>query len=76
LICLGEWPRADATVRIVRSTWMGLGHGHGHLTSRLVDVEVQQSGPMRQASLWLPALDQSVVAADEHVVPLNTAKAG
>jgi len=76
LICLGEWPRADATVRIVRSTWMGLGRGHGHLTSRLVDIEVQQSGPVRRASLWLPAPDQSVVATDEHVVAINTAKAG
>jgi hypothetical protein len=76
LICLGEWPRADATVRIVRSTWMGLGRGHGHLTSRLVDIEVQQSGPVRRASLWLPAPDQSVVATDEHVVSINTAKAG
>ena len=30
-------------------------------------VEVQQSGPVRRVSLWLPALDQSVVATDEHV---------
>jgi len=76
VICLGEWPRADATVRIVRSTWMGLGHGHGHLTARLVDVEVHQGGPVRQVSLWLPALDQSVVAADVQIAPTSAAKAG
>ncbi len=40
LICLGDWPRADATLRVTGSTWFGLGQGYGHLTGRQVEVRV------------------------------------
>ena len=40
LVCLGVWPRADATLRVTRSTWVGLGQGHGHLVARQVEVVV------------------------------------
>lgn len=64
LICLGAWPRADATLRVGRSTWSGLGQGHGHLVARQLEVLVATGGSPRSVSLWLPAPDQSVLAAE------------
>ena len=40
LIVLGQWPGAEARLRVRRSQWGGLGDGHGHLTSRELTVEV------------------------------------
>ena len=40
LIVLGQWPGAEARLRVRRSQWGGLGDGHGHLTSRQLTVEV------------------------------------
>ncbi len=66
LVCLGAWPRADATLRVTRSTWTGLGQGHGHLVARQVEVMVRTGASPRTVSLWLPAPDQRVlVTADE-----------
>ena len=66
LVCLGAWPRADATLRVTRSTWTGLGQGHGHLVARQVEVVVRAGASPRTVSLWLPAPDQRVlVTADE-----------
>ncbi|WP_198671975.1 hypothetical protein, partial [Desertihabitans aurantiacus] len=36
LIALGDWPRADARLRVVRSRWSGIGAGHGHLAGRVL----------------------------------------
>ena len=69
LICLGDWPRADATLRIAGSTWVGLGQGHGRLVGRRAEVVINAGGQPRSVSLWLPALDQTVVAIDEPAVP-------
>jgi hypothetical protein len=68
LICLGTWPRADATLRVTRSTWFGLGQGHGRLTGRQVEVVVSSGGSPRSVSLWLPSLDQTVTVIEETVV--------
>ena len=66
LVCLGAWPRADATLWVTRSTWTGLGLGHGHLVARQVEVVVRAGASPRTVSLWLPAPDQRVlVTADE-----------
>jgi len=40
LLVLGQWPGAEARLRVRRSQWGGLGDGHGHLTSRELVVEV------------------------------------
>ena len=61
LVCLGAWPRAAATLRVTRSTWVGLGHGHGHLVARQVEVVVRAGASPRTVSLWLPAPDQRVL---------------
>jgi hypothetical protein len=76
LVCLGEWPRSDATLTITESSWLGLGRGHGRLTARRVVVSVRQSGPVRRISLWLPGLDQQIAELDHTVVPLPVAQAG
>jgi hypothetical protein len=76
LVCLGEWPRADASLTITESSWIGLGQGHGRLTARRVVVSVRQGGPVRRISLWLPGLDQQVVECDDMVVPIAVAQAG
>ncbi|HEV2929829.1 MAG TPA: hypothetical protein VGW74_14135 [Propionibacteriaceae bacterium] len=68
LICLGDWPRADATLRITGSTWFGLGQGYGHLVGRRVEVVVSTGGSPRSVSLWLPAPDQTVTVIEEPVV--------
>jgi len=65
LICLGDWPRADATLRVVGSTWLGLGQGYGHLTGRRVEVVVSSGGAPHAVSLWLPAPDQTVTVLKE-----------
>jgi hypothetical protein len=76
LVCLGEWPRSDATLTITESSWLGLGHGHGRLIARRVVVSVRQGGPVRRVPLWLPGVDQQVAERDGTVVPLVTAQAG
>jgi hypothetical protein len=68
LICLGDWPRADATLRVTGSTWFGLSRGYGHLTGRQVEVRVSSAGSPRTVSLWLPALDQTVTVIEEPVL--------
>jgi hypothetical protein len=65
LVCLGAWPRADATLRATRSTWVGLGQGHGHLVARQVEVVVRTGASPRTVSLWLPAPDQRVLVTAE-----------
>jgi hypothetical protein len=65
LICLGDWPRADATLRVTGSTWIGLGQGYGHLTGRQVEVVVSSGGAPHAVSLWLPAPDQTVTVIEE-----------
>ncbi len=65
LICLGDWPRADATLRVTGSTWFGLGQGYGHLTGRQVEFVVSSDGAPQEVSLWLPAPDQTVTVIEE-----------
>lgn len=66
LIVLGEWPGADASIRATASTWSGIGNGHGHLSGRLMSVEVSgRDGRTRTRTLVLPfapAAENSVVA--------------
>jgi hypothetical protein len=74
LICLGSWPRSDASLRLTGSTWLGLGRGHGHLTGRQVEILITSAGPPRLISLWLPGLDLKVTEIERP--PLAAVKAG
>lgn len=76
LIAWGSWPRADAQLTVSRSTWEGLGHGHGHLSARRVVVTVRQGGPVRRMGLWLPGVDQAVMVAEDEQAPLTAVRAG
>jgi hypothetical protein len=62
LISCGEsaggssWEGVDVRLRITRSTWHGLGQGHGALTGREVDIEATGRGAAfrpRRTTLWL-----------------------
>jgi hypothetical protein len=79
LICWGSWPRCDATVSVLTSSWTGLGQGHGHLRGREVEVGVRRGGaPLQRTSLWLPGVDSRVSEAGPAVqrVPLTAVRAG
>nr|WP_294692388.1 hypothetical protein [uncultured Friedmanniella sp.] len=79
LICWGSWPRCDATVSVLASSWTGLGQGHGHLRGREVEVGVRRGGaPVQRTSLWLPGVDSGVREAGPAVqrVPLTAVRAG
>jgi len=52
LITLGDWPGCEASLRIVRSEWEGIGAGHGILRGRRVEVAVESRG-MRTRSRWI-----------------------
>ena len=76
LLSLGHWPRADAVVSITDSSWVGLGRGHGRLVARRVMVSVNQGGPVRQVSMWLPNVDQVVAIQEQPAIPLTAVRAG
>jgi hypothetical protein len=52
------WPEPpDVELRVLASTWEGLGHGDGHLQVRRAFVEASgrgRSSRSRRAELWLP----------------------
>jgi membrane protein implicated in regulation of membrane protease activity len=57
LIVLGPWPQSEARLRVVDSTWRGVGHGHGYLAARQITVSVTGrmiAGRPRTETLWLP----------------------
>jgi len=53
LIVLGDWPGADARLRVVGSGWSGLGHGYGHLTHRLLEVQADSRVGVHRKQLEL-----------------------
>ncbi|CAN5246700.1 hypothetical protein BH09ACT10_BH09ACT10_20410 [soil metagenome] len=71
LIAWGEWPRCEARLSVVESSWMGVGRGHGHLAARRCTVAVQRgTAPARMREMWLPdesmrirAIEPAVAAA-------------
>lgn len=60
------WPEpADIRLTVVPGGWQGLGHGHGYLQGR--SVEVTSSGRRaaarpRRVNLWLPGSDGTIAA--------------
>jgi hypothetical protein len=58
MIVLGDWPQSESQIRVVSSSWTGLGEGHGLLVDRHLDVEVRQgqgAGAPRRSRLHVPA---------------------
>lgn len=54
LVALGQWPRCEARLSIVDSSWVGLSAGRGHLSGRQATVEIApRSGLPRTTQLWL-----------------------
>lgn len=67
LIVLGEWPQAEAALRLDGSSWAGLGDGHGHLAGREATVTSggrAGQGRPRSTRLWLPDSRSTFRAGD------------
>lgn len=55
LLVLGRWPSAQASLRVERSAWVGLGEGHGRLRGRAVVLQAtDRAGRTRTTRTWLP----------------------
>ncbi|MWB97853.1 hypothetical protein [Agromyces seonyuensis] len=68
LVTTGEWPQAEASVRIARSDWHGLGDGHGLLADREALVERSGRGgfgPAHRVRLALPDASLAVSVLPE-----------
>ena len=48
LIVCGDWPRADARLRVAASRWTGVGAGNGYLAERELTVAVQSRSGARE----------------------------
>lgn len=60
LVAVGDWPRADARLRVCRSHWTGAGRGNGRLTGHRITVLAElHTKQRRTADLWLPGLGSS-----------------
>ncbi|MDH3704756.1 MAG: hypothetical protein OES57_01740 [Acidimicrobiia bacterium] len=63
---------ADLRLLVDGCRWHGLGHGHGYLQARSIEVAVEgrrRAARPRQVTLWLPGSDgrvQAVVHDDRH----------
>ncbi len=61
LVAVGDWPRADARLRLRDQRWLGPDTGYGHLASRQVTLEVERGGRVQGSRrLWLPNADLTV----------------
>lgn len=69
LLSLGPWPGAEVRLATARSSWEGLGDGHGRLNARRVEVRATGRGTAggrpRTAELWLPTTAGGAAAAAE-----------
>lgn len=67
LVPLGGWAESvDVRLAVTDSQWEGLGHGHGRLAARRVEVAVSGRGAAardRRVPLWLPSLDGTPISA-------------
>jgi hypothetical protein len=58
VLVLGAWPQSECDIRVVSSSWTGLGAGDGHLAERHLELEVRQgqgTGAPRRSHLHVPA---------------------
>jgi hypothetical protein len=73
LITLGDWPGSEASLRIVRSEWEGIGSGTGILRGRRVEVAVESRG--RTRSRWIRLTGPDAGARVEETAPSSAAPA-
>jgi hypothetical protein len=74
LVVIGRWPEYDVSLHGSAATWHGIGHGHGSLRSRRLDITVGGRGAASRpthASLWLPDAEGEVTLARDTVVPMR-----
>jgi hypothetical protein len=67
LLVAGDWPGAQARLRVITQGWTGLGDGYGRLRACCAEVVADGRGEAvmtRTRWLWLPAEDGSVTVAD------------
>lgn len=59
LLVVGEWPRAEAVLRVEEPLWSGVGDGYGNLTQREVTLTItsKRMPRPRSARLLLPGPD-------------------
>ncbi|HMS36367.1 MAG TPA: hypothetical protein PKA93_04325 [Arachnia sp.] len=59
LLVVGDWPRAEAVLRVEEPRWSGVGAGHGNLTQREVTLTItsKRMPRPRSARLLLPGPD-------------------
>ncbi len=63
LVAVGDWPRADARLRLRDTVWTGPSSGHGHLVARQATVEVERGGRIAGSRrLWFPSRELHVAA--------------
>lgn len=57
LLIAGDWPQADASLRLTDSSWSGIGDGHGILRSRTVTViaDAKRTPRPRRVTVQLPS---------------------
>ncbi len=74
------WTEAvDVRLTVVTSTWEGIGHGHGRLLARRVEVAATGRGAAtreRRCTLWLPARDGEVTEVPQSESALRSGTGG
>jgi hypothetical protein len=74
LLVAGDWPGAQARLRVAAQGWTGLGDGHGRLRACCAEVFADGRGEAARARtcwLWLPAEDGRVAVADPADIPAD-----
>jgi hypothetical protein len=75
LISIGGWPECDLTIHGTSAKWHGIGHGHGHLQKRTLEVTVNGRGSasrLARSTLLLPDEDGHVaLVTNANVVTLR-----
>lgn len=68
LLVEGDWPQAEATLRVSDPQWTGLGDGFGYLAGRALTVTAtSRRWPVpRRSRMLLPAADGTVAPLPEH----------
>ncbi|HQD22739.1 MAG TPA: hypothetical protein PKY27_10835 [Arachnia sp.] len=69
LLVVGEWPRAEAVLRVEEPLWSGVGDGYGNLTQREVTLTItsKRMPRPRSARLLLPGPDGQLSQAPSAV---------
>jgi len=69
LLVAGAWEGAMVGLSVVRSTWQGLGEGHGYLRARQIEVQALGRGSAarpQRVKVWLPGINGAVSLSREN----------